>query len=182
MTRQEVWGICRICGKEGKLTFEHVPPKATFNNNAVKIVGAEEILKAVEQERKPWEIADLRGQLKRKGIGGYYLCEDCNRKTGAWYGEHYKKFVHAICYVANELVKQDMKSVDNLKIEKIRPLAIYKQIIAMFCDINENCFGDEKVKEFILNKESLDFDTDKYKVYMYIPDCSIPGWFFAMYR
>jgi hypothetical protein len=26
------YGICRICGFEGKLSFEHVPPRATFNN------------------------------------------------------------------------------------------------------------------------------------------------------
>jgi|TARA_B110000967_G_scaffold118945_1_gene121677 hypothetical protein len=26
-------GICRICKKEKKLTFEHIPPKVAFNKN-----------------------------------------------------------------------------------------------------------------------------------------------------
>ena len=26
--------LCSICGKGGKLTFEHVPPKATYNDQA----------------------------------------------------------------------------------------------------------------------------------------------------
>ena len=26
-------GFCRLCGNYGKLTFEHIPPKAAFNNH-----------------------------------------------------------------------------------------------------------------------------------------------------
>ena len=29
--RKKESGKCRICGKEGKLSFEHVPPEAAFN-------------------------------------------------------------------------------------------------------------------------------------------------------
>ena len=30
-------GICCICGKEGKLTFEHIPPHAAFNHSNLKM-------------------------------------------------------------------------------------------------------------------------------------------------
>lgn len=37
-------GMCAICGKGGKLTFEHVRPKAAGNEEHVKIYGIEERL------------------------------------------------------------------------------------------------------------------------------------------
>jgi len=169
MSNKEITGICRLCGKEGKISFEHVPPHSAFNTRPVKTVGIEEILYAESEERMPWDIADLKGSISRKGLGGYFLCEDCNNKTGAWYGAHYKKFAHCICSVANEIIAQDMYGAEDIRIEGLRPLAIYKQIITMFCDINPGFFGDSTVREFLLDKENKNFDTDKYKVFIYVP-------------
>lgn len=38
-------GKCALCGKEGKLTFEHIPPRAAFNSNRARPVGGKEIFK-----------------------------------------------------------------------------------------------------------------------------------------
>lgn len=29
------FGICHICGNDGKLSYEHVPPEAAFNNHRI---------------------------------------------------------------------------------------------------------------------------------------------------
>ena len=31
------YGKCHICGKEGKLTFEHIPPRKAFNWHGAKV-------------------------------------------------------------------------------------------------------------------------------------------------
>ena len=173
MSKKSVFGICSICGKYTKLSFEHVPPKSTFNDTCVKAIPLKEVLNAENPDRKPWEISDLKGKTLQKGSGGYYLCQDCNSYFGSWYVDHYKKFVHSICSVANEMKKQNAKSVEHLQLEGIKPLAVYKQIIAMFCDINEGTFGDNKIRDYLLNKEDNCLNTDKYKVYMYIPDGNV---------
>ena len=33
--KQKTYGICRLCGENKELTFEHVPPETVFNKGAV---------------------------------------------------------------------------------------------------------------------------------------------------
>ena len=42
--KKDVVDICRICGTKNKLTFEHVPPRASFNRQAENVISADEIL------------------------------------------------------------------------------------------------------------------------------------------
>jgi len=37
-------GKCRICGKIGPLTYEHVPPRKAFNSNKALVYYGREIL------------------------------------------------------------------------------------------------------------------------------------------
>lgn len=37
MSKQEHYGICHICGKYGKLSYEHIPPQSAFNNRKRKM-------------------------------------------------------------------------------------------------------------------------------------------------
>ena len=46
MSRNKVYGKCRICGKEGKLTFEHIPPRATFNKQSARVVKLMDLIKS----------------------------------------------------------------------------------------------------------------------------------------
>ena len=45
-------GYCHICNNYGKLTFEHIPPKAAFNNSAVKIVTGDAIINQISDINK----------------------------------------------------------------------------------------------------------------------------------
>lgn len=169
MGRKKPRGICRICGEYKKLSFEHVPPGATFNKQAVKFVTLRDFIEAEKSgDVLPWELEIVKGTINQRGRGGYYICEQCNNNTGSWYAVHYKKFVNALMYVMHKGLGPDYKSV-TLEIMEMRPLPIIKQIVTMFCDINENLTNnDPKLRSFIMNKESNDFDTDKYRIYMYL--------------
>lgn len=57
MGKKKPWGICRICGEYKKLSFEHVPPGATFNKHAVRLVNVDDLIEAEKHEDAlPWEL------------------------------------------------------------------------------------------------------------------------------
>ena len=37
-------GTCRLCGARGELTFEHVPPKAAFNDRGVLLANLHHLM------------------------------------------------------------------------------------------------------------------------------------------
>ncbi len=97
MSRKPIIGKCRLCGETKKLTFEHVPPETTFNNYSVHILSGEQVIKQVSNSNSlPWDFSEFKGKIQQRGRGGYYLCGDCNSKTGQWYVPEYSKFVHII--------------------------------------------------------------------------------------
>ena len=164
-------GICKLCGKETFLTFEHVPPKAAFNNLPVRKIESDDLINMISDPlRKPWDFEGVHGKDMQKGSGDYYLCQSCNNNTGDWYIKEYVKFSREIEKIEYEI---DDPKRNQFTINDIYPLRIFKAIMTMFCDINNNCFGDEKLREFLLNKESTEFDNNKYQLYLYFPKGSI---------
>jgi hypothetical protein len=67
------------------LTFEHVPPRAAFNNEQTRVYGLEDWLKRDDRGEMGG------GRLERRGAGDYTLCADCNNKTGSWYGTELRR-------------------------------------------------------------------------------------------
>ena len=143
MSKKLIFGQCRICGEYSQLTFEHVPPRSSFNNSPATLLTADEIIKhATDESRKPWEFTKNSGRIQQRGRGDYYLCSSCNNKTGKWYGSEYKKFVGGV----HSAIKQNGNlgfDVLSFIIHDIRPLPIFKQMISMFCDINIGNMGDD---------------------------------------
>lgn len=170
MGKQRPRGICRICGRESKLTFEHVPPKATYNKSAVKYVSVMDLIQA--DEVMPWELDKVPGSISQRGRGGYWLCEECNNNLGDWYARPYKRFIDALMFVRQDIADDSYKSVE-LETKDIQPLAIYKQIISMFCDINANLSKQDGIREFLLDTESQEIDTEKYKLCIYLQKAGI---------
>jgi len=169
MSKRIVRGICRICGKEGKLTFEHIPPGATYNKQSVRLVKLMDLIKAEHDENAlPWELDRAPSELSQKGRGEYCLCESCNNNTGSWYGAHYKRFIDAFMYVYMGIRNDNVSNV-SLELYEMRPLPIIKQIFAMFCDINPQLTtNDPSVRDFLLNKDSRNIDRSKYRIFMYL--------------
>ena len=49
-------GICHICGKEGELTFEHIPPRNALNNQSAKMYSGDGLIKRMQGEKSKYEI------------------------------------------------------------------------------------------------------------------------------
>lgn len=161
-------GNCKLCGQFKELTFEHVPPKKAFNSTAVKVFPFDEVIKlyTCTDGRMPWDVSGLKGKIQQKGGGGYYLCREFNNNTGSWYIEEYIRFVRTI----HEMIVSNNFEINNaysFKILKMNPLRILKSVMTMFCDINDNCLGDDSLRQFLLQKENQNFDVNKYSVHMY---------------
>ncbi len=162
-------GICHICGKEGMLTFEHIPPQKAFNNTRARLIAGDEILKTITgASRLPWDFSGLKYNQYQRGVGIYSLCSSCNNLTGYLYGQEYIKFAHTIGKLIydNNLMNKD-KIV--IKLEKVYISRIAKQILSMFCSTYS---GFTKaypfVKDLILNKNETLKDFSKFRITMFL--------------
>lgn len=51
-------GVCRLCGRNKELTFEHVPPASAFNNEKVKMIPGDEVIKQISNSNiEPWDLS-----------------------------------------------------------------------------------------------------------------------------
>jgi hypothetical protein len=80
MVKAQRNGKCHVCGKVGKLSYEHVPPASAFNKAATTVYNALDIIKS---GGLPWEVDDVQGKILQRGIGAYTLCVKCNSFTGS---------------------------------------------------------------------------------------------------
>lgn len=163
------FGNCKLCGKYTVLTYEHVPPKCAFNASPVRLISGNEAIKSLNEQSNPWDLSKLLGKIQQRGKGGYYLCSECNANTGSWYVPNFESFIQGV-YGALSSAKGVLENdAAIIRTESIRPLPILKEIMVMFCDINHNCFGDQHLRSYLLDKDNTDlFDSEKYRVYCYI--------------
>lgn len=167
-------GKCALCGKETTLTFEHIPPRAAFNSHGAKPVSGTEIFKEEvvnDPNRMPWDTEGLRYSNQQQGMGKYSLCQECNNKTGSWYGDAYVYFAK----VVNAAIKEYSLITDGtLGIKDVYPLRIIKQIASMFCSVNRP--DDPKLdglREFVLDKERVGLDKSLYKICLYLTNSTL---------
>lgn len=167
MAKKKHYGICHICGKNGLLTYEHIPPEATFNDCPRKLTTIENLMKDEKDNRAPWDDFGLQYTQFQRGIGFYTLCERCNSFTGAKYGNVYSAFVQSIGNDIMKIPKHERKNGMKVHVEKMNVLAFFKQVLSMFCSINSEDFGST-FKEFLLNENNTDFNDTRYRICMYL--------------
>jgi len=150
-------GICRICGKEKPLSFEHIPPRAAFNNRPVVTIPLEQII-ALGPDVKP------KGPIKQKGMGDYVLCEECNNNSGSWYASRFVDW----CYRGMEILKLSNGNPTLIYTYKIYPLSIIKQIVVMLLAVNNPGFvqANNELATFVMNKE-FNLLPSQYRIYTY---------------
>lgn len=115
----------------------------------------------------PWDFTGLKGQINQRGAGGNWLCEECNNNTGSWYMSEYVNMSH----VLHALIQKEKFVPGNhysFMLKDVYPMRIFKAVMTMFCDINHDCFGDNNLRKYLLDKESTLFPSNKYEVYMYL--------------
>jgi len=125
MRGKRVKGKCHICGRHGKLSFEHVPPRSAFNGKPL-------VLKKVDWMRQGGPRVVPGDRIEQRGAGGYTLCNVCNNRTGRWYGGAYA-----------EWAKQGLEAIDKCgwgtfvgRRFEIYPLRVLKQVVCMFFSAN----------------------------------------------
>jgi hypothetical protein len=137
-------GVCHLCGTSGPLTFEHVPPRAAFNEHRVleadiqKLIGSD-------------LLADLKNQ---RGSGKYTLCGQCNNLTGRWYGHSYVQFVHQIFPLCHTVQPDQFVEVQC----SMQPLNVFKQMLVMFCSASPPEFAKRRPElvRYLLNRDLVE--------------------------
>lgn len=144
MARKRIFGKCHICGRECFLTFEHVPPRAAFNNRRVITVDFNQLIRLGPDEQ-------IKGPEQQGGAGAYTLCNSCNNNTGSWYGNDFVDW----CYQSMDILIKTKGKPTLFYMQYMFPLRILKQIISMFMSLNGPGFAkaNPELVRFVLDKE-----------------------------
>jgi len=161
--RKSVIGKCHLCGDIARLTFEHVPPRAAYNNHRVLEADINKILHGDLRS----ELDNPSGRVVQGGVGKHTLCSSCNNNTGSWYGPAYVEFAKSLYTLMWRLPD----GVPGAVMVPIRPVEILKQILAMFCSAGPPDFAEKNpdLVRFILNRD-VGVLPDKFRVFMGIYD------------
>jgi hypothetical protein len=151
-----VTGKCRICGSEGPLSFEHVPPKSAFNESPAFLQTMDEWMDSGKKRR---------GRVQQRGFGGFTLCERCNNNTGAWYGSEYVKWARELGRFVLE--KPEGASIAKLWLNDVFPLRFLKQAVTCLFSANQPVFGESnpELVSFVLDRDRKGL-SPKYEVYL----------------
>ena len=139
------------------LTFEHVPPKSAFNEYPVILGYFEQVLQQSVDE-------PLKGKIQQGGAGAYTLCHQCNNDTGSWYGHHFVDWTRQ----GMEILACSRGTPTLIHLHYVFPLAVIKQVVAMFMSANGVGFGrkNPELAEFVLDRERKHLPP-KYRIYTY---------------
>lgn len=134
------------------LSFEHIPPKAAFNDYLVAFETLQDLLKG----RRPTKF--------RKGAGENTLCESCNNQTGNWYGPAFVKWTTQGLEWFNKLNDKSLLTVEYY----IQPLNVLKQIVVMALAMTSErtLQFHQELRRFALNKTQK-YLPPPYQVYVY---------------
>jgi len=165
--------MCHICGNVGKLTYEHIPPKAVGNTKKVKIYNVLDMARNGRFEMK--DVEGFYGEIKQQGAGLDTLCDACNSNTGSNYAEHFSSVLLGIHQKFQDFDDMQMGAI-SFEYNNLNVLAFFKQIITIFCSI---CPAGTMLdcKDFLLDRKNMQFDSMKYTVTMVaVPDKASNGW------
>lgn len=156
---RKVDGICHLCGKHGPLSFEHIPPRAAFNDRPVRLYTFEEAMAVA-----PGEAPKTKGTVSQRGAGAFTLCERCNNLTGHWYGSHFVSW----CYQGLGLLQRTGCRPSLIHLNYVFPLSIIKQIATMFFSINMDQFrlANPDLEAFVLDRDRK-YLPPRYRFFVY---------------
>ena len=159
MSKKIKTGYCKLCGNINKLSFEHTPPKAAFNDKPVISYKLEDVINL-----GPGEIPNSKYNQSQRGMGEYSLCEKCNNDTGAWYGKHFIEW----CYQGMDILIKSNGNPKLIYLHYLFPLAIIKQIISiLICSAHRGFTNAHTyLRYFLLNKEKR-YLPERYHIYVY---------------
>jgi hypothetical protein len=154
---QDHISTCHLCLHRRPLTFEHVPPRAAFNDRRVQLGGLDHWL------TRNAEGPRLRRTIQQGGSGFRRLCAECNNRTGSWYASELTGWVHGAVAAISQLPSiADMDAEPEphgaeLEIRGVRPLAFIKQIATMVLVVNGVEFAERhpELRRFVLERDRV---------------------------
>jgi hypothetical protein len=170
MAREQVVGVCRICGQSKLLTEEHIIPRVAGGDAKIKLYNGNELLKTLNTSQKPY------GRIRQNGHTEYSLCGDCNSYSGGVYDTDFADFFNTITQQLppNVAVPKGVDAADYLENKKInvtvmdiKPLNIAKRILVSFCSVEHPGLTDRKpeIRKAILDKDYRP-DTDDFSIFL----------------
>jgi hypothetical protein len=157
---KKVEGQCRLCLQHGSLTYEHVPPRSSFNKTTrFQSVSFMDIMGL----KDPFE-EKIKGKIYQGGVGYHSYCLNCNNFLGLEYVNAYKQWSHAGAYA----ISQAEFDSCSFEVPNILPNEILKHVISMFIAINDINYGKAhpELLEFVKNPDSTELDS-KYRIFTY---------------
>ncbi len=154
-------GNCVLCGTYGKLTFEHIPPRITFNKHTRYRVTS--FLEVLEQP----EILNtkVKGKVHQGGIGYYVLCSKCNSFLGTNYVPEYNSYSNSFIKSAQRTEYSHFK----LCMHEFEPLKVLKQIAAMFLCVNGYEFAKEHPELVTFVRDTMgNLKSSRYRFFNYV--------------
>jgi hypothetical protein len=157
MAKRKVFGTCHLCGTNGELSYEHVPPEKAYNNYPL-------VAKAMDKLWGSVDSAKVKGTLFRRGAGAYTLCHACNNNTGSWYGADYIWWVKQGMEILTLTSHAPSLNYNFL----IYPLRVIKQIACMFFSVNSSEWGRKHsyLERLILSRKLRNIP-DEFKIYAF---------------
>lgn len=157
-------GICRLCLKEDMLSFEHFPPKSTFNKKMKYFY-----IEPIEMSTLDWIGEDKPKKRIYEGpLGDHSLCEKCNNFLNREYVGAFRKFAHSVSYILSS-IKPESDTV-HFRIEELNLLRIFKHIISMFISMNDIWYSQDSYPELreYVNNPNQNYLPDNYRLYLYL--------------
>lgn len=136
-------GVCHLCGRHGKLSFEHVPPRSAFNSEPLVARELDSFAKRSDQKTTLCPFRD--------GAGDHTLCVLCNSRTGAWYAKAFARWTRQ----GVEILQSVTAGRQAERIFEIYPLRVLKQVVSMFFSVNDTSLRTQlpELVEFVLSKD-----------------------------
>jgi len=160
-SKKEEIGICKICGENKKLSFEHIPPRVAYNKTT------EYYSFPQDEYYKTPNLLDFKpnGKKIQGGLGFYCLCDECNNFLGQNYVRPFSDFVN----IGMHLVQRYDFDLIHFKARKMNPLRILKQIASMFISISDPIFIQKcpEILDFVLDPDQQVLP-EKYRFYLYM--------------
>jgi hypothetical protein len=154
-------GICHVCLRREKLTYEHVPPRRAYNS----FPGVAHALSHPLGNDVPIGVlARFRG-----GMGVRTLCASCNGMTARYYGDAFAEWVRQALVYADRYECVDGRENKILLPFTIEPLAVLKQIATMMLAVSKPSAIDVlyPLRRFVLMPfEGLMTDRISLRVYL----------------
>lgn len=146
-------GHCWLCGKFGKLTKEHIPPQAAFNDFPL-------LYEKITERSKRTGSMEWEAGEPQQGLYFRSLCEQCNNRYGRIYGSAYVNLVRRVAERVGDVQEFHRISITGIQY----PLRILKQIMLQFVTANGPNFvrANDWVAPFIRDKDKRNFPDGVY--------------------